>query len=137
MSALPFIDTSIFVRHLAGDHPDHSPRATAYVLQLQAGEFSVRTANTVVFETVFVSERFYRRTREQIRAALLPLLTLSNMVLPERDQIIATLNLYVAHPPLWFADCYHVALMKHLDLSEIVTYDQGFDRLPELIRIES
>lgn len=30
MTALPFLDTNVFLRHLVQDHDDHSPRATLY-----------------------------------------------------------------------------------------------------------
>ena len=57
---LPFVDTNIFLRHLRGDHPDFSPRATAYLDSVERGEVKIRTSDTVVFETVFTLERFYR-----------------------------------------------------------------------------
>jgi predicted nucleic acid-binding protein len=136
MPSLPFVDTNIFVRHLVGDHLDHSPRATAFLMQVQEGEFTVRTANTVIFETVFVSEKVYRLPRQSIYDALVSLLALDTIILPERPQILAAFDLYLAHAALSFADCYHAVLMKHLELTEIVTFDRGFDRLPGITRIE-
>jgi predicted nucleic acid-binding protein len=133
---LPFLDTNIFVRHLAADEPDHSPRATNYLDRIQRGEVAVRTAITVVFETVFVAERLYQFPRRHIREVLIPLLDLPGIVLPEKDDIRATFDLWVDHPALSFADCHHVALMKHLQLTEIISFDQGFDRIDDITRIE-
>src|SRR4051794_12911381 len=123
MPTLPFLDTNIFVRHLAADEPNHSPRATRYFDRIQRGEITVRTANTVVFETVFVAERVYRLQRQDIRDNLRPLLALPCIVLPGKDEVMATFDLYVERPALSFADCYHVTLMKQLRLTEIVSFD--------------
>lgn len=136
MAALPFLDTNIFVRHLAADEPDHSPRASAYFARIQRGDVTVRTVNTVVFETVYVAERFYRLQRQHISDVLVPLIDLPGIVLPDKGEVLATFDLYVNYPALSFADCYHVIVMKHLQLTEIVSFDRGFDRIPEITRIE-
>jgi predicted nucleic acid-binding protein len=136
VATLPFLDTNIFVRHLAADEPDHSPRASAYFARIQGGDVTVRTVNTVVFETVYVAERFYRLQRQHIRDVLVPLLELPDIVLSDKDEVLATFDLYVNHPALSFADCYHVTVMKQLQLTEIVSFDRGFDRIPEITRVE-
>lgn len=136
MPALPFLDTNIFIRHLANDEPNHSPRATAYFDRIQHGDLTARTANTVVFETVFVSERFYQLPRQYIRDTFMLLLDLPGIVLPGKEEVRAAFDLYVGRPALSFADCYHVALMKHLSLTEIVSFDMGFDNVPDITRIE-
>ena len=56
---LAFVDTNIFLRHLRQDHPDFSPRATAYLTRAENGEFKVRIADTVIFETVYTLQRAY------------------------------------------------------------------------------
>jgi len=71
--AAPFLDTDIVLRHLLGDHPEHSPRATAYFRRIEGGELKVRTSDMVIFETVFTLERHYRQPKAKIREALLPL----------------------------------------------------------------
>lgn len=50
---LPFVDANIFLRHFTQDHPDHSPRATAFLGRVEAGEERARTADTVVFADCF------------------------------------------------------------------------------------
>ena len=57
MATRPFLDANIILRHILGDHPDHSPRATAYFGQIARGELTVRTTDTVVFEAVYALQR--------------------------------------------------------------------------------
>ena len=133
--ALPFLDTNVFLRHLRADHPDHSPRATAYLARIERGEFKARTADTVIFETVFTLQRFYRQPKAAIRDALLPLVELPGLVLPGKRRFREVFDLYV-NLNLPFADAYHAVLMKHLSLTDVVSFDRDFDRIPNITRVE-
>jgi len=133
--ALPFLDTNVLLRHLLGDHPEQSSRATAYLGRVEQGEVKVRTTDTVVFETVFTLQRQYGHTKAAIRDNLLPLLELPGIVLPGKRRLRQAFDLYV-DLNLPFADAYHVALMRQLGLEEIVSFDREFDRVPGLRRRE-
>jgi predicted nucleic acid-binding protein len=135
MSALPFLDTNILLRHLTQDHAAFSPRATAYVRRIERGEIMVRTADTVVFETVFLLERGYRQPKLVIRDTVLPLLELAGIILPGKEYLRKVFALYVeANIP--FADAYHAVLMEQFGLHEIVSFDRDFDRIPGIMRVE-
>lgn len=133
--ALPFLDTNVLLRHLANDHPDHSPRATEYLLAVERGDLKVRMADTVVFETVFTLERSYRYLKARIREGLLAILRLPGIVLSAKGLLERAFDLYVEHS-LSFGDAYHAALMERWGLTEIVTFDRGFDRIQGITRTE-
>ena len=133
--AQAFLDTNILLRHLLQDHPDQSPRATAYLARIERGEIEVYTADTVVFEAVFTLQRHYKVSRSRIRDNLLPLLQLPGVVLPGKQKFRKVFALYVEQT-LPFADAYHVVLMEHLGLSQIVSFDTHFDRVPGISRRE-
>ncbi|MBA3948130.1 MAG: type II toxin-antitoxin system VapC family toxin [Herpetosiphonaceae bacterium] len=133
--APPFVDTNIFVRHLTGDHPDQSPRATAYLKRVETGELRVYTNDTVVFETVFTLEKHYKEPKVRIRDALLPLLELPAIVLPGKRSLRKVFDLYV-NLNIPFADAYHAIHMEHNKLSEIVSFDRHFDHIPGITRVE-
>jgi predicted nucleic acid-binding protein len=88
MSTLPFLDTNIFLRHLRQDHAEFSPRATALLHRIEQGYLKVRTADTVIFETVFTLERVYGQPKEAIRDAFLPLIELPGIVLPANTKSV-------------------------------------------------
>jgi predicted nucleic acid-binding protein len=136
MPPLRFLETNVFLRHVMDDEPDHSPRSQALFARIQRGELTVRTADTVVFETVFTLQRFFRISRSEIRDGLLPLLDLPGVILPGKEHYQETFDLYVSHATLSFADCYHAVLMKQLGLEELFSFDRGFDRIPFVTRIE-
>ncbi len=131
----PILDSNVFLRHLLQDHPDHSPRATAYIGRIERGEEEAHVGVTVVFETVFTLERFYRQPRSVIRDAVLPLIRLEGIVLPGKRLFDRVFDLYVGSSLSW-ADAYHAALAERLTGGRIVSFDRGYDRIPGLHRVE-
>lgn len=136
MADLPFVDTNILLRHLRQDHADHSPRATALLMEVEGGTLRLRTLDTVVVETVFTLERTYRQPREAVRNALLPILELPGIVLPGKRWLRPVFDLYEQQSRLSFADCYHAIAMKRLGLTTMYSFDEDFDRVPRVRRQE-
>ena len=132
---LPFLDTNVFLRHLLQDHPEQSPRATAYLALIENGSIRVRIADSVVFETVFTLQRQYGRHKAEIREHFLPLIELAGVVLPAKRRLREIFDLYV-DLNLSFIDAYHVVLMKRLGLTDIVTFDRQLDRVSGIRRLE-
>jgi predicted nucleic acid-binding protein len=133
--ALPFLDTNIFLRHLRQDDPVLSPKATAILRRIEQGDLRVHTSETVVFETVFTLQRSYKQPRDRIVDAVLPLLELTNVVLPRKRLYRKVFALY-RESSLGFADCYHIVLMEQLKTREILSFDTDFDRIPGIVRRE-
>lgn len=134
--APPFLDTNILLRHLRQDDPRLSPKATAIVSRIEQGELTVRTSDTVIFETVFTLQRSYVQPKDAIAEALLALLELTGIVLPGKRAYRKIFELYRS-TPLGFADCYHVVQMQRLGMSEILSFDTDFDHVPGIQRRES
>ena len=135
MRSEQFLDTNIFLRHLLGDDPAQSPRATAYFQAIEQGLRKARISDIVVFEVVFTLERGYRRSKTEIQSAVLPLLELPSMLLPRKRKFREVFRLYI-DKNISFADAYHAVMMRKLNLSEIVSFDRDFDRIPAVTRVE-
>ena len=136
MAALPFIDTNIFLRHLLGDHPEHSPKATALFGRIERGELRAQTSEMVIFETVFTLERSYSVPKAAIRESVLALLALSGLLLRGKRRYQRIFELYV-DSNLPFGDAYIVAQMEQLQADQIYTFDRELDRkAPGITRLE-
>ncbi len=133
--AIPFLDTNILLRHLLQDHSEQSPMATAYLARIESGELRVQIAETVIFETVFTLQRQYGHPKAAIRDSLVPLIELPGIVLPGKHRFRQVFDLYV-DLNISFVDAYHVVFMRQLKLSEIVSFDKQFDRVPGIERVE-
>ena len=132
----PFLDANVILRHLLQDIPDQCVRATALVERLAAGEVTVRTADAVIFEVVFTLERTYRVPRSKIFDTLWSILILPSVILPGKRRYLRIFELYLTHPRLSFADCSYVAMMERFRLTDIVSFDRGFDGVPGIKRSE-
>lgn len=135
MDIPPLLDTNVLLRHVLQDHPEHSPRATAYLHRIERGELEVLLTDTVVFETVFTLERLYRQHRSDIRDNLLPLIALPGIALPGKQRLHPIFDLYVT-TNLSFADVDHAVLALTRGSGAIVSFDRGFDRVPGIRRTE-
>lgn len=130
-----FVDANVFIRHLTQDHPVHSPKATAFLARIERGEFRARTADTVIFETVFTLERHYRETKHVIRDALVPLIELPGILLSGKKRLRRAFELY-ADRNMSFGDACHVAVMEQYGITDIASFDKDFDGLPGITRVE-
>lgn len=136
MTQPPLLDANILVRHIVGDAPEHAGRATAFLKRVEDGATTVLLTDTVVFETVYVLQRFYQIPRPTIRDTVLPLLQLPGMILSGKTGYHRVFDWYVTYPKLSFADCYHAVLVRRLHLPAIISFDRDFDQLPDIARIE-
>ena len=83
----PFLDTNVLLRHLLDNDPDLSPRASAFLERVEAGEIRVEISETVVAEIVFTLERSYKFPKTAIHDALVKIIDIPGMHLP-RSRIV-------------------------------------------------
>jgi predicted nucleic acid-binding protein len=134
---MPTIDTNIVVRHLTADHPDHSPRARRFFQQLAAGTSLATLREAVLVESVQVlsSKKLYNLPRQKICDDLAELIRMPGVKLRTKPLYLRALELYGVHSPLSFVDCLLAAVAERAD-GEVMTFDQAFDRLGSISRIE-
>ena len=130
-----FLDTNIILRHLLQDHPEQSRASTELLRRVEARDLRVRISDLVVFEAVFTLQRSYGVPPGEIRDHLLPLIELPAVDLPGKRLLRSAFDLYV-DLKLPFADAYHAALMTREHVTEIITFDRDFDRVPGATRLE-
>lgn len=133
--ALPFLDTNILLRHLSQDHPDHSPRATALLKQVEDGKLRLRLNDMVVAETVFTLQRTYKVPKAHIASALLPLIRLPGIELRGKRKFATIFDLYV-RLNVSYADAYLAVTMRQAGSSQIYSFDRDFDRITAITRVE-
>ena len=78
----------------------------------------------------------YRLSHEEIRARLVPILTLRGLKLPHKRVYIRALDLYASSPFLDFEDALAASHMEQRGVTEILSYDKDFDRVAGLQRVE-
>ncbi len=132
---IPFIDTNIFIRHFMADDRVQSPACLALFQAIEREELTVWTSHLVVAEIVFVLSRAYRLERVAIRDVILPILTLPNIKIDQKQMFVRVFDLYTTLP-IDYVDAYHAALLLNRDGVSLYSFDADFDRVPGLQRQE-
>jgi|SRR5450759_112817 uncharacterized protein len=134
---MQFIDSNVFLRFLTKDDPVKAERVKALLQQAERGEAELLTNETVIAELVFVlsSPRLYKLSRETVRTVLLPIISLKGLKLQNRSVFVRALDLY-ATTAMDFDDALAVAQMERRKVTEIYSYDEHFDRVAGLKRLQ-
>lgn len=134
---MQFIDTNIFIRYLTKDDPDKAQACFELFERAAANQIALTTTEAVITEVIYVlsSKKTYGLAREDIRARLYPLLSVPGLRLPQRKTFLRALDLYTLYP-LDFEDALIVAHMERQKVSDLYSYDQGFDRVSGITRYE-
>lgn len=134
-----YLDTNIIIRYLTRD--DETKAAACYRLFQRVSnglEELTTTVATIAEATYVLSSRHgpYRLQPDEIAARLHPIVSLRGLVMSDKRVCIRALDLYAQYPFLDFADALGVAHMEARGITEILSYDRDFDRLPEATRAE-
>lgn len=137
MTAMFFVDTNIFLRHLTGDDPKKAQACLDLFERAERNEVTLTTSESVIAEIVYVlsSKSVYGLSREEIRSRLYPLLSLQGLKLTNRKTFLRALDLYVTYN-LDFEDVLIVAHMERQKVTDVFSYDRGFNRVQSVNRHE-
>jgi predicted nucleic acid-binding protein len=135
---MKFVDANIILRYLTQDDPVKAHACFEFFRRLEHGEDEATTCEAIIAEVVYVlgSPRLYHLTPDEIRARLAPLLALKGLKLRQKRLYLKALDLRASHPTLDFEDALAIAHMEQAGISEILSYDHGLSRIPEVKRIE-
>lgn len=132
---LRFLVTNILLRYLTRDD-EHKARAALALLQrIERGEERVITTQAVIFETVFILQRFYKVSRAEIRELVLPIVMLCGVQIPNKPLYEEAFDLYVAQN-ISLPDAWNGVFMRARGMTEIYSWDTDFDAMTWLTRIE-
>jgi predicted nucleic acid-binding protein len=131
-----FVDTNVFIYHITHNHPEHSPRCTALMEHIEAGDVEAVTAVTAVDETLRVLTNAFGHSRVDSARTMSILLSQPEFEIDHRRAVLNAMDFWVDQSPLSFVDCYHLALTEELGVTEIYTFDKKMDRYPGVERIE-
>lgn len=132
-----FVDTNVFLRHLTKDDPQKARACFELFKKAERDEVALTTSEAIIAEVVYVlsSKRTYNLPHETIKKCLYPLLCLKGFRLPHQQAYLRALELYGTHK-MDFEDCLALAHMERQQLKEIYSYDQEFNQVANIKRIE-
>ena len=125
-----FLDTNVIIRYLTRDDEVKAQACYELLRRIGQGTEEVFTCEAIVAEVVYVlssSRAPYQLSHEEIRARLVPILTLRGLRLPQKRVYLEALDLYESSPFLDFEDALAVAHMQRQGMTEILSYDRVSD----------
>lgn len=129
------LDTNVLLRLLLNDIPEQHAAAKRLI---QEAESQLVVTDIAMIELVFVLERYYVLTREQVGEAVMGIVQL-NKISANRALFEAVLPLYIDHPALSFEDCCLSAYAKLTNAQPLWTFDKKLARQAgsaELVEIQ-
>jgi predicted nucleic-acid-binding protein len=126
-----FLDTNVLIRHLTGDPPAMSKRATAFLRE--ASELYL--TDLVVAETIYVLDSYYEVPREQIATTIRSLLAFNSISVVDRDVLLRAVEVYEIDR-LDFAEAYLLACAESTGIGRVVSFDRSIERVSSIERVE-
>ena len=128
---MQFVDANIFIRYLTRDDPEKAAACRRLFEQAKLGQVRLTTSEAVIAEVVFVlsSKRLYNLSRQEIRARLYPLVSLSGLKMVSSRSCLRALDLYGSNN-IDFEDALTIAEMERRKIAELYSYDREFDQVP-------
>jgi predicted nucleic-acid-binding protein len=126
-----FLDTNVLIRHLTGDPPVQSRRATAFL----AAADELLMPDLIVAEVVFVLESFYEVERERVAELVRAVIGFPAIVVVDAPLLLRALEVYEVDR-IDFAEAYLVASAEATGVDAIASFDRGIDGVPTVRRVE-
>ena len=126
-----FVDTNVLVRHLTGDRPEMSRRASAFL----AAADGLLLTELDVAETIYVLESFYRASRADIARSIRSLIAFEAIVCVDPALLLRATEVY-ENDCLDFAKAYLVASAESSRVGAVASFDRSIDRAHAIQRVE-
>jgi predicted nucleic acid-binding protein len=129
-----FLDTNIFLRYLTKDDEEKAYKVLDLLKKIERGEEKTITSPLVIFELIFTLQKYYKLPKEEIRDLVLPLINLRGLKLPYKAVFEKALETF-PNTNVSFVDLFNYFFMLEHEVKEIYSYDEDFDKLPEVKRL--
>ena len=117
-----FVDANVFLRYLTDDVPEQADAVEAFLDRAAAGEPQLVTSVLVVAEVVWTLGSFYKRSKEDVRDAVVALCHTPGLDVEDADSLVQAAEWH-AEKNVDFADAYQAAWMGSRGLEDVATFN--------------
>lgn len=130
------IDANVILRYILQDNPLLSPKADRIFEGLDTGLYEVKCDPVTIAEAIWVLRSFYKSTRQDIVASMLPIVQSPRFHMPNKDRYLDALALFDASMSSYGDACCCAAALEscggHLfSFDRALSGVQGIERLEE------
>lgn len=130
-----FLDTHIFLRYFEKEDEQKSERVETLFSEIISGEIKAASNAMVIAEIVWVLDKFYGWKKDEICENVELVLNTPNIKFKEREVLRQAISIFKENN-IDFIDTYNYAYMRANDMDTIYSYDNHYDRMAGLNRLE-
>ena len=133
--AKKFIDTNIFLRYLTKDDPSKYDKCREIFKKAIEGKIELATSGIVIAELIWTLLSYYKVPKADVVEKISIIVSTKNLYIPDKDIIADALLLY-SRKNIDYIDAYNAVFMKYYGWDEIYSYDEDFDAIEKIKRLE-
>lgn len=130
-----FLDTNVVLRFTLADDPKLSPKAKVIFDKIDRGE-KVFITSVIIAEAVYVLHKVYKLAKVEISHKLLLILLKENISTENKAILKEVFGTFVLKN-VDFEDAFQFHLMQKKRISKIYSFDEDFDKFPDIKRLEN
>ena len=132
-----YIDTNVILRYIIRDDSVKASAVNDLFIAARAGKVTLVMTEIVLADVIYVlsSPNLYGLSRDAAVARVLPIVDITVPKGSDRQRFHQALRLY-ARNSIDFEDALIIVHMEESNTSELFSYDRGFDKFSQVIRIE-
>lgn len=123
MADIVFADTNLFLRYLTNDDVEQANAAESVLKKATNGDFLLFTNVLVVAEIVWVLNKVYKTSAEDIRKGILGILNTKGIRIENETLITKAINMFVIKN-IDFVDAYSICWMQANGIKTAYTFDK-------------
>jgi len=129
------VDTNVFLKFLTKDDSKKYDRCHKLFQYLVSGKVKLCVSEIVIFEIIWTLLTYYNLPKEEVIIKITSILNTKNLEIYNKRILVEAIALY-ARKNIDFIDAYNAILAKNNNLEAIVSYDEDFDKVEFIKRIE-
>lgn len=130
-----FIDSNVILRFVLNDEPKLSPKAAKIFQKIEKENITVFLSQIILAEIVYVLLKVYKLKRLDIKEKLLGIIAPDTISIEDKTILPFAFDVFVSKN-VDFEDAFLVALMEKRKIKEIYSFDEDFDKFPQIERLE-
>jgi len=123
-----YADTNMFIRFFTSNPEEQSEIVNRFFIKVSLREVELLVCDLVISEIVYVLERVYKVSRNEIYEKIHSILNMENIVIENRSVIVNALS-YYKDKNINFNDAYIASHAIKNNINKVFTFDNDFKKI--------
>ncbi len=123
-----YADTNMFIRFFTSNPEEQSEIVNRFFIKVSLREVELLVCDLVISEIVYVLERVYKVSRNEIYEKVHSILNMENIIIENRPVIVNALS-YYKDKNINFNDAYIASHAIKNNINKVFTFDNDFKKI--------